>query len=308
MELGLTFPLQRFLKQKPPAFGTEPDRRFCWDLHVIDLFGRKCLLAVHCHSRYTFVLFDVAPFQWSDLPGLFRKGLFDSLSAAGFSCAQIQKYLSRTGDIRITRTHGRREVAFLNRAWEDVLAMDLCLDDSCQVQPLLDHAVNTRPSRCVGFEGLGTALERMKMILNDGRKHQMNSRPKVAFLCVHNSCRSQIAEALGRKLAGDVFESFSAGTEPGTCINPDAVRLMKQVHGIDMEQTQHNKFLSDLPAVDIVVTMGCNVQCPALPCSHREDWGLDDPSGQEDEVFLSVIAKIEEKVLDLKHRILNRQL
>ena len=161
MELGLTFPLQRFLKQKPPAFGTEPDRRFCWDLHVIDLFGRKCLLAVHCHSRYTFVLFDVAPFQWSDLPGLFRKGLFDSLSAAGFSCAQIQKYLSRAGDIRITRTHGRREVAFLNRAWEDVLAMDLCLDDSCQVQPLLDHAVNTRPSRCAGSDGMGRGLERI---------------------------------------------------------------------------------------------------------------------------------------------------
>jgi protein-tyrosine-phosphatase len=128
-------------------------------------------------------------------------------------------------------------------------------------------------------------------------------KPKVAFLCVHNSCRSQIAEALGKRLAGDVFDSFSAGTAPGTQINPDAVRLMKQVYGIDMEQTQYNKFLSDLPAVDIVVTMGCNVQCPTLPCSHREDWGLDDPSGKEDRAFLAVMAQIEEKVLDLKHRI-----
>nr|WP_292920311.1 arsenate reductase ArsC [uncultured Oscillibacter sp.] len=125
----------------------------------------------------------------------------------------------------------------------------------------------------------------------------------MAFLCVHNSCRSQMAEALGKKLAGDVFESFSAGTEPGTQINPDVVRLMKQVYGIDMELTQHNKPLSDLPAVDIVVTMGCNVQCPTLPCSHREDWGLDDPSGKEDGVFLTVMAQIEEKVLDLKRRI-----
>ncbi|WP_434738686.1 arsenate reductase ArsC [Pseudoflavonifractor phocaeensis] len=112
-----------------------------------------------------------------------------------------------------------------------------------------------------------------------------------------------MAEALGKKLAGDVFDSFSAGTEPGARINPDAVRLMKQVHGIDMEKTQHNKPLSELPAVDIVVTMGCNVQCPTFPCSHREDWGLDDPSGKEDKEFLAIMARIEEKMLDLKRRI-----
>lgn len=128
-------------------------------------------------------------------------------------------------------------------------------------------------------------------------------KPKVAFLCVHNSCRSQIAEALGKELAGDVFESFSAGTEPGAQINPDAVRLMKQVYGIDMERTQYNKSLTQLPAVDIVVTMGCNVQCPTLPCSHREDWGLDDPSGRADSEFLAVMERIEEKILDLKRRI-----
>ena len=164
MELGLTFPLQRFLKRKPPAYGTQPDRRLCWDLHVIDLRGRRCLLAVHCHSRYTFVRFDVTPFQWADLPGLFRDGLFDSLTAAGFPQAQAEAYLRRAGDTEITRTHGRREVAFLNRAWEDVLALDLCLDVTSQAQPLLDHAVNTRPSRCVGFEGLGTGLERLAAI------------------------------------------------------------------------------------------------------------------------------------------------
>ena len=128
-------------------------------------------------------------------------------------------------------------------------------------------------------------------------------KPKVAFLCVHNSCRSQMAEALGKKLAGDVFESFSAGTEPGARINPDAVRLMKQVYGIDMEESQHNKPLSELPPVYIVVTMGCNVQCPTLPCSHREDWGLDDPSGKADSAFLDTMGRIEKKVLDLKERI-----
>ena len=129
------------------------------------------------------------------------------------------------------------------------------------------------------------------------------SKPKVAFVCVHNSCRSQMAEALGKALAGEVFTSYSAGTETKPRINQDAVRLMKDRHGIDMEATQRSKLLQDIPPVDVVVTMGCNVDCPWLPCRHREDWGLDDPSGHPDEVFLATMDAIEEKVLDLKHRI-----
>ena len=161
MELGLTFPLQRFLKQKTPPYGAQPDRRFCWDLHVITLRGNRSLLAVHCHSRYTFVSYDVPPPRWEDIPGLFREGLLASLTAAGFSQKQVEEYLHRAGPSVLTRTHGRREVAFLNRAWEDVLALDWCLNPACHAQPLLDHAVNTRPSRCAGFEGLGLGLERI---------------------------------------------------------------------------------------------------------------------------------------------------
>ena len=126
---------------------------------------------------------------------------------------------------------------------------------------------------------------------------------KVAFVCVHNSCRSQMAEALGKKLASDVFESYSAGTETRPQINRDAVRLMKRVHGIDMEREQYSKLLSQIPPVDVVITMGCNVSCPFLPCSHREDWGLEDPTGQDDDAFLKTIRTIEEKILDLKSRI-----
>lgn len=126
---------------------------------------------------------------------------------------------------------------------------------------------------------------------------------KVAFVCVHNSCRSQMAEALGKKLAADVFESYSAGTEVKPQINQDAVRIISDLYGIDMNETQKSKLLSDIPEVDIVVTMGCNVQCPNLPCKHREDWGLDDPSGKEDEAFINTAKAIEEKVIDLKKRI-----
>ena len=133
----------------------------------------------------------------------------------------------------------------------------------------------------------------------------MSPKPKVAFVCVHNSCRSQIAEALGKHLASEIFESYSAGTETKDRINPDAVRLMKSRYGIDMEASQKPKLLADIPKVEIVVTMGCEVNCPWLPCKHREDWGLDDPTGQSDEVFLATINAIESKVLDLKRRILD---
>lgn len=127
------------------------------------------------------------------------------------------------------------------------------------------------------------------------------SKPKIAFICVHNSCRIQIAEALGRHLAADVFESYSAGTELKDRINQDAVRLMKELYHIDMEaEGQHSKLLDDLPPVDGVITMGCNVQCPFLSCKWREDWGLDDPTEQTDTVFYETIRKIEKKILQLK--------
>ncbi len=128
---------------------------------------------------------------------------------------------------------------------------------------------------------------------------------KVGFICVHNSCRSQIAEALGKHLAGDVFESHSAGTETKPSINADAVRLMREIYGIDMELTQRSKLLEEIPPVEIVVTMGCNVECPFLPCKHREDWGLTDPSGQDDEAFRQVIQRIHDNILILRESIQN---
>lgn len=128
-------------------------------------------------------------------------------------------------------------------------------------------------------------------------------KPKVAFVCVHNSCRSQMAEALGKHFAADIFESYSAGTEIKPQINQDAVRLIKEIYGIDMEKTQRSKLLADIPPVDIVITMGCNVNCPVLPCKHREDWGLEDPTGKSDEEFKVVINEIERKIKELVKRL-----
>ena len=129
------------------------------------------------------------------------------------------------------------------------------------------------------------------------------SKPKVAFICVHNSCRSQMAEALGKRFAPDVFISYSAGTETKPRINPDAVRVMKQLYGIDMEKDQYSKLIDELPAIDWVITMGCNVNCPYLPSRFREDWGLEDPSGKSDEEFIRTAREIERRILDLRDRV-----
>ena len=134
------------------------------------------------------------------------------------------------------------------------------------------------------------------------------NKPKVAFVCVHNSCRSQMAEAIAKILAADVFEAYSAGTEKENEINPVAVEVIKELYAVDMTETQHVKLLEALPRIDILVTMGCNVTCPYLPCQHREDWGLEDPSGKDKEAFLKTAALIKEKMLDLKKRIESGQL
>lgn len=126
---------------------------------------------------------------------------------------------------------------------------------------------------------------------------------KVAFICVHNSCRSQIAEALGKHFAGDIFDSYSAGTETKPQINQDAVRIMKVRYGIDMEETQYSKLLTEIPDVDIAVKMGCNVVCPYLPAKYIEDWGLEDPTGKSDEAFNEVIDKIGHNIKLLAEKI-----
>lgn len=126
-------------------------------------------------------------------------------------------------------------------------------------------------------------------------------KKKVAFICVHNSCRSQMAEALGRHLAGDIFESYSAGTETKPQINQDAVRLMKELYGIDMEADgQYSKLITEIPKVDIAISMGCNVGCPFIGKSFDDNWGLDDPTGKSDEDFQIVMREIEKRVLELK--------
>lgn len=133
-------------------------------------------------------------------------------------------------------------------------------------------------------------------------------KPKVAFVCVHNSCRSQMAEALGKLYGASIFESYSAGTETKPEINQDAVKIIKDIYNIDMNETQKSKLLSDIPKVDIVIKMGCNVVCPYLPAKHIEDWGLEDPTNKSYDEFMKTAKDIEAKVKDLARRINNNEI
>ena len=133
------------------------------------------------------------------------------------------------------------------------------------------------------------------------------NKPKVAFICVHNSCRSQIAEAFGKALASDVFESYSAGTETKPQIDPDAVRLMKALYGIDMEKTQYSKLITAIPAPDIAISMGCNVGCPFIGRTFDDNWGLDDPTGKSDADFKTTIEEIRTRILALKQQLKDRR-
>jgi protein-tyrosine-phosphatase len=136
--------------------------------------------------------------------------------------------------------------------------------------------------------------------------HKRHMKKKVAFVCVHNSCRSQMAEGWAKKLGSDVIEAYSAGTENYSEVKPLAVQVMEEA-GVDMNG-HHPKLLSDIPAeVDILITMGCNVVCPYVPCKHREDWGLTDPSGGPIDDYRKTRDKIKEKVEDLIRRVKNNQ-
>lgn len=162
-------------------------------------------------------------------------------------------------------------------------------------------------------ENLGVDMEQSEIIcsrsylnnqcLQKNCPFHKNAKKKIAFICVHNSCRSQIAEALGKHLASDVFESYSAGTETKSEMNQDAVRIMKELYGIDMEQTQYSKLITDIPDPDVAISMGCNVGCPFIGRAFDDNWGLEDPTGRSDEEFKKIIGDIEQRILQLKNKL-----
>ena len=174
MQLGLTWPLQRQLKVSVP-YGEPECRNPCWDTHCITLHGRSSLLLVHCDSRYTCVRFDLSAFDWRRLKEIVLEEIRLGLQEAGIDGEHIRIYLEKCTRVDFTRTHGRREVAFLNRAWEDVLAADLLVDLSNQHQPILNHAVNQKLCRCAGEDMIDTSLSHL--IRSFERQNYWSAKP-----------------------------------------------------------------------------------------------------------------------------------
>ena len=128
------------------------------------------------------------------------------------------------------------------------------------------------------------------------------NKVKIGFICVHNSCRSQMVEAIAKIIAGDVFEAYSSGKETKPHINDDTVAIIKELYNVDMNKTQYSKLIDELPELDIVITMGCNVSYPYLTCKYQEDWGIDDPTGKSREDFMQTAEIIKKKIIDLTSR------
>jgi len=129
----------------------------------------------------------------------------------------------------------------------------------------------------------------------------------IAFVCTHNSCRSIMAEGWAKHLGSDLMDVYSAGTEkyPGPKVL--ALEVMEDA-GVDMSHAS-SKLLDQVPAsFDILITMGCGVECPFVPCKYREDWGLDDPSGHPKAEFEKTRDLIKKKVLNLIQQIENGEL
>ena len=129
---------------------------------------------------------------------------------------------------------------------------------------------------------------------------------RVAFICTHNSCRSIMAEGWARHLGANIIEAYSAGTESYPNPKPLAIEVMEDC-GVSMSHAK-SKLIGDIPKYfDIIITMGCGVECPYIPSKHQEDWGLDDPSGGPKEDFEYTRDLIKDKVLDLIKRIENNE-
>ena len=120
---------------------------------------------------------------------------------------------------------------------------------------------------------------------------------KIAFICVHNSCRSQIAEVLCKKYRKDL-DAYSAGVETKPEINQDAVRIMKEKYNLDMSN-QHSKLISEIPKCDVYISMGCNVECPFIGRGYDYNFEIVDPTGKSDEEFINVIEEIKSKILSI---------
>ncbi len=130
---------------------------------------------------------------------------------------------------------------------------------------------------------------------------------KVLFVCVENSCRSQIAEGWARSLGKGVIVPYSAGSKPSGKVNPDAVKVMEEA-GIDISKQPSKGFMDlETKEFDYVITLGCRDVCPFVPAKNHLEWNIDDPKGKDLDFFRKTRDKVREKVENLIKFILSKE-
>ena len=150
MQLGITIPMERFFKMKKPPYGKQLNQLFCWELHVIMLQGRPSLIGVNCGTRFAFVLAGIDPKDKDRLKWIVEQEIWESLGEAGISERHIEIYLDMAGETELTKTHGRSQVAYLNKAVELMLFNDIAVDSANARQPVLNDILNRTPTKCTG--------------------------------------------------------------------------------------------------------------------------------------------------------------
>lgn len=161
MELGITIPLERFLKMEKPPYGQETDNLFCWELHVILLQGRPSLIGVNCGTRFAFVLADLSREDREQLPRIAMEEIESSLREAGISEDRIRAYLRQAKAPNITKTHGRSQVAYLNKAVDLLMWNDIACNSRGKRQPVLNDILNRTPTKCTGQSESEPPVERL---------------------------------------------------------------------------------------------------------------------------------------------------
>ncbi len=159
MQLGLTIPLQKYLKRKAPPYGGDSDLFYCWELHTILLQGARSLVAVNASNRFSLVLCGMQAADWDDFPSRFSEGLKTALDEAEVPAWQIEAYFQRAGKIRITKTHGRRPVASLNLADDFLWGIPVPVDETQLYQSVHTQELNRVVCMAAGFPSRGRPLD-----------------------------------------------------------------------------------------------------------------------------------------------------
>mgnify|MGYP001153819770 CR=1 FL=1 len=139
MQLGITIPLQKTLKLPKQSYGEPEDLFFCWEVHRVKYEGRYTLVAVNANNRFGIVMSGIKASEWKNLPKMVEEGIEAGMYMEGFSREEIDAYFNIAGPPVLTKTHGRKPVAGLNKAIEFMYYVPESLDKQRKLQVICNR-------------------------------------------------------------------------------------------------------------------------------------------------------------------------